>query len=423
MPTFSVASPIAGHERADGPSWTVSAGTLAAIAVACAMGTSSIVFSEPAVADVLMAAVIVVLPLLGVVHFGRLSMINLARWRVVGSLGLAGGSLSTTFDTAVIHQTVTLFLALGAFVLAGYITADPEPRFRLVMHFYLIGCLVAAAAALVGYFQIVPAANELFTNFGRARGTFKDPNVLGAALAPAIAYVAWVALSKPWRQVLLAGAVGLPLILALLLSFSRGAWASAAFSMLAVGWLSLATTRRTGDIRRFVIVSVLGGLALATTIGSALELDAVEGLFEQRASLDQSYDEGPDGRFGGQAKAIALILDHPLGIGTHTFRDTYHSEEAHNVYLSQFMNAGWIGGLLYTISVFATLGAGLYAIRRRTALQGPLIVATAAFAGLVFEGFVIDTDHWRHFFVFMALIWGLVDAGSLTPNPARRNHD
>jgi len=409
------------HES--GVRWTVSAGALAAIAVASAMGTSSIVFSEPAVADMLMAGVIVGLPLLGVVRFGRMSLVNLGLWLVFVALGLAACSVSTTFDTAVTHQAVTLFLAVGAFVLAGYVTADPEPRFRLVMNFYVLGCLVAAGAALVGYFQIIPAFTELFTNYGRARGTFKDPNVLGAALAPAIAYVVWIALRQPWRHVLFAGAVGLPLVLALFLSFSRGAWASAAFSVLLVVWLSLVTTRRAADVRRFVIVSVLGTLTLTAIIASALELEAVEGLFEQRASLDQSYDEGPEGRFGGQAKAIGLILDHPLGIGTHTFRDTYHPEEAHNVYLSQFMNAGWIGGMLYAISVFATLAAGLYAIRRRTALQGPLIVATAAFAGLAFEGFVIDTDHWRHVFVFMGLIWGLVDAGAIGANPARRRHD
>jgi O-antigen ligase len=288
---------------------------------------------------------------------------------------------------------------------------------------YVVGCLIAAAAAFAGYFQLIPSATELFTNYGRARGTFKDPNVLGAALAPAIVATTWVALRQPPRQALLAAAVSLPLVLALLLSFSRGAWASAAFSLLFAAWLALVTTRRGVDFRRFAAVAALGTATLVTTIGGALELDAVEGLFEQRASLDQSYDEGPDGRFGGQAKAVGLILEHPFGIGTHTFRDTYHSEEAHNVYLSQFLNAGWIGGILYAISAFGTLAAGFYAIRRRTALQGPLIITTTALAGLILEGFVIDTDHWRHFFILMGLVWGLVDAEPPAPIREGRRHD
>ncbi len=107
---------------------------------------------------------------------------------------------------------------------------------------------------------------------------------------------------------------------------------------------------------------------------------------------------------------MGLILEHPFGIGTHTFRDSYHPEEAHNVYLSTFMNAGWLGGLLYVISVTATVFAGFRGVMRATPLQGPFIVVTAAFTGLVLEGFVIDTDHWRHFFILMGCIWGLADA-------------
>lgn len=413
-------------DAADGavqPGLTVARGTLAGLAVAGAMATSSIVFSEPAVADILMAAVIVGLPLIGAARFGRFSLLNLSMWLIFVACGLAACSMSTTFETALTHQIVTLFLALGAFVLAGYVAADPGPRFRLVMVCYTLGCLLATAAAFVGYFNLLPGGYELFTNYGRARGTFKDPNVFGAAVAPAIVFLVWTALRAPMRTAMLAAAVSLPLFLGLLLSFSRGAWAATALSLLIAVWLAMVTTRRAADMRRFLVMSVLGTLTLVAAVGGAIEMEAVRDLFEQRASLDQSYDEGPEGRFGGQAKAMGLIVGHPFGIGTHTFRDTYHNEEAHNVYLSQLLNAGWIGGTLYIASVLVTLGAALHAIRRRNALQGPLIIATAAFAGLAFEGLVIDTDHWRHFFVLMALIWGLLDADPPAPRSESRADD
>jgi O-antigen ligase len=397
------------------PGLTIARSTLAGLAVAGAMATSSIVFSEPAVADILMAAVIVGLPVIGAARFGSFTLLNLSLWLIFVACGLAACAMSTTFDTALTHQIVTLFLALGAVVLAGYVSADPEPRFRLIMICYTLGCLLATVAAFVGYFNLLPGGAELFTNYGRARGTFKDPNVYGAAVAPAIVFLVWTALRAPMRTALLAGAVALPLFLGLLLSFSRGAWAATAFSLLLAVWLAMVTTRRAVDMRRFLVMSVLGTLTLFVAVGSAIEMEAVRDLFDQRASLDQSYDEGPEGRFGGQAKAMGLIVEHPFGIGTHSFRDTYHNEEAHNVYLSQLLNAGWIGGTLYIASVLITLGAALHAIRRRNALQGPLIIATAAFAGLVFEGLVIDTDHWRHFFVVMALVWGLIDAAPPAP--------
>ena len=405
------------------PAWNVPASTLAAIAVAGAMGTSAIVFSEPAVADILMAAVIVGLPLLGVTRFGHATILNLMLWLVLIACGIAACSMSTTMNTAIIHQVVTLYLALGAFVLAGYIAADAEPRFHLVMRFYTLACLIAALAGLAGYFNVLPAAYELFTNHGRARGTFKDPNVFGAALAPAIVYTVWIVLRAPLRQAVIASAVWLPLMLALLLSFSRGAWISVAFSLLIGVWLSAVTTRRKRDHVRLVAVGTVGTLVLALALASTLRHESISNLLSERASFDQSYDSGPEGRFGGQAKAMNLILENPFGIGTHTFRDSHHEEEPHNVYLSQFLNAGWLGGTLYLISVLGTLAAGLYAARRRTALQGPLIIATAAFAGVALEGLVIDTDHWRHFFLQMALIWGLVDAMPFAASAEQRRDD
>ena len=46
----------------------------------------------------------------------------------------------------------------------------------------------------------------------------------------------------------------------------------------------------------------------------------------------------------------------------------------------------------------------------------------AAFAGLAAEGMIVDTDHWRHFYVIMGLVWGLMLAkGSARPIRAAVN--
>ncbi len=82
------------------------------------------------------------------------------------------------------------------------------------------------------------------------------------------------------------------------------------------------------------------------------------------------------------------------------------------------LNAGWIGAGLYTIAVLATLALGLYsatdgsAVPRRSGAHAYLLIATAAFAANAFEGIVIDTDHWRHFYLLMAMVWGISTAPS-----------
>jgi O-antigen ligase len=400
------------------------ASTLASLIVAVAMLTSSIVFSEPAVADGLMLCVILALPILGAVRFGKAAFLNYAMWLAIVALGVAGTMLSTTFHTAIVHQFITLFLASGAFIIAGFVAADPEPRLRLIFNGYIVACLIATAAAFVGYFHIIPSTYDLFTNYDRARGTFKDPNVYSAALAPAIAALVWIMLREKAKRAFLAAAVALPLMLGLLISFSRGAWLSTLLSIAIVVAIVLIGSRRRTDYLRFATVRVVGVVALVVAIGLATQLDdQVHDLLAERANLDQSYDEGPDGRFGGQQKARALIVEHPFGIGTHTFRDTYHHEEPHNVYLSMFLNAGWLGGVLYIVSVLTTLYLGFRSAMQNGRLQGAAVVAVASFAGLAFESFVIDSDHWRHFFLMAGLIWGIADAVPVAIDPSRRRDD
>jgi O-antigen ligase len=272
---------------------------------------------------------------------------------------------------------------------------------------YLAAGTAAAIAALVGYFDIVPSLTELLTLFGRARGTFKDPNVLGAFLAPVVVFAVRLWLERPGFGALLPLGVAGLVTLALLLSFSRGAWLSAAASLLVFGYLSLVTARTTRRQLRLILLAGFGVVGSAGIVGAALQLEAVEALMAERASLQQDYDVGPQGRFAGQEKAKALILERPLGIGALEFGAHYHHEDVHNVYLSMFLNAGWLGGALYALAIALTMAFGLKAVFRRVPSQSLLIAAYAALSGQVIEGFVVDTDHWRHVFVLMGLVWGL----------------
>lgn len=405
------------------PGLSVSAGGVVGVAVALAVGTSTIVFSEPALSDVLMIGVMVGVPLLGVGRLGRVTTVSLVIWLAIVALGIAGMMWSASFETGIKHQLVTLYLAGGAVALAGYVAGDPEPRMRLVLIAYVAACLVATAAAFAGYFRLLPGAWDLFTGFGRARGTFKDPNVYGAALGPAIVACAWVMLRENSRRALIAGAVLFPLLVGLLISFSRGAWVATVISLVILGGVAFLTSRRRSDFKRLGRIAGLGTGAVIVALLGVLQIEQVRSLLEERASLDQSYDQGPEGRFGGQAKARRLIADNPLGIGTHTFRTVHHKEEPHNVYFSMFLNSGWLGGLLYIVMVAATLTVGLRDAWRRTALQGPMLIATAAFAGLAFEGYVIDSDHWRSFFIVLGCIWGLADAEPPLIDPSHRRDD
>jgi O-antigen ligase len=133
--------------------------------------------------------------------------------------------------------------------------------------------------------------------------------------------------------------------------------------------------------------------------------------------VTQSYDVGPAGRFGGQQKALDLLLTNPVGIGAGQFVMNHHYEDVHNVYLSVFLNNGWLGGLAYAVIVLLTIGLGLISLNRPSNERPLMLVALAAFSATAFEGIVIDTDHWRSFYLLSAIVWGLAAAGPYAHRP------
>jgi O-antigen ligase len=246
------------------------------------------------------------------------------------------------------------------------------------------------------------------TRWDRATGLFKDPNVFGPFLAPAFIYALSRLSREPLRKALLPLAV-LPIVgLAVLLSFSRGAWFNLGVATAVFGFLHVVTARRNVARLRFLAMAATAALAGATVVLTALQFDAVADLFAERATLTQSYDEGPAGRFGGQEKAARLAIVHPFGIGAQQFAPHYHHEEPHNVYLAMFLNAGWLGGLIFQGLVGSTGLLGLRHALVRGASQPLLLVVLACFIGNALEGAIIDIDHWRHFYLLMAMFWGIM---------------
>ena len=211
------------------------------------------------------------------------------------------------------------------------------------------------------------------------------------------------------------------LVLGLLLTFSRGGWAHFAVSVLLAGvlWLVYVKDRRFRS--RLIGFAIIAGGVLTFAVLTLLSMESVGDLFAQRFRI-QEYDSSASGRFAGQYLTAMKVLDFPLGLGSHGFLPDWF-EQPHNVYLFQFVIAGWGGGLLYLAIVVATLVRGVALLNRATPLAGIIVVLVASFAGLSLEGFIVDSDHWRHFYFLLGAIWGLVaiyETPARYPVPVRR---
>ena len=199
------------------------------------------------------------------------------------------------------------------------------------------------------------------------------------------------------------------LLVGLLFSFSRGAWGNFVFAAAAMMWLLFVTADSRRARLRIVLVSLVAVAGVVLLALAIVSIDAVRETFLQRASLLQDYDVGPAGRFGVQQASLDMILQHPFGMGALEFGRIYNIPP-HNIYLWLTVSYGWVGGIAYTFSVLLTIVFGLRAALVRTPWQSHLVVSYAAYLGLAAEGLVIDTDHWRHYYLLLGLVWGLAAA-------------
>jgi O-antigen ligase len=336
-------------------------------------------------------------------------IVLLMAWNIGGLLSLPQVSHDTA---AVTFVAVSIYLAVSAIIFACLFSDDVEHRLFILRSAYTLAAITVTLIGLAGYFVYV--GEDALT--GRVRGTFKDPNVFGPFLIFPILLLATDLFLR--RLSLWKFAATVLLLFGLLMSFSRGAWLNFAVSALVMAGLMVLTASTPRIRRRLIAMAVVALIALTGIIAAALSIEAVGNMFEERAKVTQDYDVGDRGRFTSQGRALSIVLDHPNGVGPFQLRH-YTGIDPHQVYLNAFASYGWIGGFAYLALTLVTLVAGFQSLLWRTAWQPALVAIYAAYVGTVVEGLVIDTDHWRHYYILLGTIWGLTVA---TDRARRRAH-
>jgi O-antigen ligase len=375
---------------------------ITAAALSFGVFLSGLVLREPAPYEIYMAGLIAVWALFGL----RISR-GVAPLLTLLVLFNTGGLISLTQMTD-LHETplylaVSFFLALTAVFYAAVLEARPD-LFRLIFIAWVVAALVTAILGILGYFNAFPGA-AMFTLYERAAGGFQDPNVFGPFLAlPGIFLLHRLMTGRLARAPLHA----LPLIVisvGLFLSFSRGAWGLFALSaMFLVAALFLQSA--SGAFRlRIAIMSLVAVMLLVLVIMAALQIPAVADLFSVRAQLVQDYDGARLGRFARFAIGFPMAMEHPLGIGPLVF-GTIFGEDTHNIWLKALFDYSWLGFAAYLLLIVWTLAAGFRILFRNRPWQPYFLCAYIVLAGHVALGTVIDTDHWRHFYMLLGMVWG-----------------
>lgn len=311
-------------------------------------------------------------------------------------------------DEARMFAVTSAYMAVTAIFFAFYIAKDPSTRMPLIKSGLAVGAFIASILGIAGALNIA-GTREALSLYGRAMGTFKDPNVFSTYLIlPALMLLQGFLIGNHKHRLL--ALIGLVTMLAaLFLAFSRGAWVSFAGASMLMIVLTFALSPDMRLRNRVTVQTVLASFLFLALFFILLSIPDFNKLFLDRFTLVKNYDAGETGRFGNQLNSIPLLLERPLGFGPMHFREIFR-QDPHNTFLNAFASYGWIGGISYLALIFATIAAGLKAIFTRAPWQSWSIVVFCPLLTTILQGVQIDTDHWRHFYWMLGLMWGLFAA-------------
>ena len=389
------------------PAWRIDYGTVINWSFAVFVFCGSVAIIEPSPYDFASLVAIPVWFLGGFkVHRTVLPLFGLvALYNLGGFIGLVPYIVE---PEPTMFMLQSLYLALTTLVFALFFAEDTLRRAEIVLKFYAASTVLAAICGIVGYFG-VGGLGELFSRYGRASGTFKDPNVLGSYLIMGAVYYVQLLVLGRTRHVVATGLALLVVVAGILLSFSRGSWGAFVVATLLSIALAFLTSTEAKLRRRIVVMGLVAIGVAGLVLLVLLALPNTRDVFLQRAALEQDYDEGVTGRFGNQVRSIPMLLERINGFGPLRFRLIF-GLEPHNSYINAFASYGWLGGFAFLALVGLTTYVGFRLVWTPSPYRRAAQVFWPSLLVFLLQGFQIDIDHWRHVFLMLGAVWGIETA-------------
>lgn len=373
-------------------------------------------------------------------------------------INLVGLVVADSLAVGLKYFLITSYLILLVPVIRYYL--HNGGNFKIILRGYYVAALLAAT---LGLFSFYTGSKSMFMyDEYRILGTFKDPNVFGPFFIPVI-----VSLFEQIRQKGLKG-VSFPLIelllstvfmTALVFSFSRAAWLSLVASILVYYIMVFRSLNFKVIINYLIILICTGTIIIISLIGTGrgdffvqrlgfqpydqdrfskqaesvglnlevayqkgkLRIDRQEDDADQtrspKGNLKDKQDQGTKPRilffyggdlakvFFGLKTHIAVFVRNLVGIGPGQFEISY-KYAAHSFPVRTFVENGLIGFGVLVVFILKSLVRSFKNLKK-SSCGGESSFHTAIFPiliALLINGLFVDTIHWRHFWIFFALV-------------------
>ncbi|HEX5109094.1 MAG TPA: O-antigen ligase family protein [Vicinamibacterales bacterium] len=370
------------------------------------VATSFFVMFEPAPCDALLGSTLVVaaiagrhyvLPSVGFGIYASLFVVILAN---LVSLGLAEDPL---YGLRFFAITVYMFAAFLLF--AGLIGVEGPKMVTHLTNALFVAALAAVAVGLLAKFRLIPHPEIFFRDefMLRIKSTFKDPNVFAPFVVTAFMF-SFSRVIDGGRGAKLAAMLTIPFAVAILLAASRGAWVLCAIALFVYLGAHVLIVRRPAALGRIALAGALVPLVAVPVLVYFVTATHSGSYLAGRMGL-KSYDT--EERFVNHAAAIGVGLENPLGIGPGMYSPTRGLMAVHNLYIRLFVEnglLGLVGFLCFLAFVMWRMARGIFA---RGEHAGTYACCLAIVMGTLVESYIIDTLHWRHLFLVMAIPVGL----------------
>jgi hypothetical protein len=296
---------------------------------------------------------------------------------------------------AVSFEGITLYMVILAVWLSWAFAR--RDWLRVGMKMYVVAAAISGALGPLGLYAHL-SSRLVFDNY-RAMGLFKDPNVYGAFLVPA-AILLLDEISQPrilgWRRrtnIALFAITSLGVVV----SYSRAAWLDYVIALVVLVFVQ--SSRRGGLKRAARSVGVLVACALAGY--AVLAATGTIWFLLERTHL-QSYDQQ---RFSNQDFALGDTFHHLFGYGPGQ-TEVLLPLSTHSTFVRAAFEQGFLGFATLLLVLVGTFVCAVRLARRTVEVNGVGTGALLAiWVGQVVNSFFIDTLHWRHLWIWAALIW------------------
>ena len=361
---------------------------------------------EPAPVDILCGALLVAGALLGWLRFRKqhvaiiMVLVAFALIQLLSVFGAVDPARALRF------LGITVYLELTWVLFTGLVTRFGERATMSLGQGYLAGALASAVLGLAVLGGALPVLRPIVMyDAMRIQALFKDPNVFGSYLIPGAIYCIVRVVTGSGRRWMWIVASAI-LVAGIVLSFSRGSWVTLAVALVVA---ALLLARSAG--RRAWRQLVFGIGILMITVVIAVAAPQTGSYFKSRLKL-QAYDAD---RFRTQRIAWEAGAAHLLGIGPGQSEAVFQYA-THSTWVRVFAESGWFALCAYILLIAASLGRALRSIQcnRDDAMSW---VVFACLVAMLVNGVVIDTLHWRVFWMLLALCWTLPSRSALTEPP------